>query len=142
MTHPRDRNYATRHDPAEYTVAALMGPVVAYVVAYPGQTMPQIVDAFAHVPIRTMYRVIDAAERDKKVRRERIKHGTRLFCVHPYTAPKAAKPAAPVTTRDGHTESVWIHPIRARALGLPVATRAASHDDAPTFSDPFRGTQP
>jgi hypothetical protein len=139
MTQHRDRNYATRHDPAEYTVAALMGPVVAYVIAYPEQTMPQIVDAFAHVPIRTMYRVIDAAARDKKVRRERIKHGTRLFCVHPYTAPKAAKPAAPVTTRDGHTESVWIHPIRARALGLPVAS-VVRDEPSPDYAHPNRRT--
>ena len=41
----------------------------------------------------------------------------------------------------GWTPAVWVHPIRARALGLPVATRAASHDEAPTFSDPFRGAQ-
>jgi hypothetical protein len=38
----------------------------------------------------------------------------------------------------GFATRPWIHPIRARALGLPVATRPAGRHEAPTFSNPHR----
>jgi hypothetical protein len=103
-----------------YSVDELINPVVAYVVASPHQTMPQIVQAFAHVPIRTIYRVIQAAVAQKLVRRE-PRRGSLLSIVVPYGAANAKTPG-PVTSKDGHAPAVWVHPIRARALGLPVAT--------------------
>jgi hypothetical protein len=118
------------------TVAALIAPIVAHVVASPGQTMPQIVHAFAHVPSRTVYRVIQAAVAQKLVRREPRAQGSLMTVILPYGTPKATTPA--IASKDGHAPSVWVHPIRARALGLPVATRAAGRHEAPTFSNPHR----
>jgi hypothetical protein len=120
MTQHRDRNYATRHNPPVYSVDELINPVVAYVVDSPGQTMPQIVQAFAYVPIRTIYRVIQAAVAQKLVRRM-PRRGSMLSIVVPYGAVNLKTPG-PVTSKDGHAPAVWVHPIRARALGLPVAT--------------------
>ena len=129
---------APQDGPAARTVAALIAPIVAHVVAFPGQTMPQIVHAFAHVPSRTGYRVIQAAVAQKLVRREPRQQGSLMTVIFPYGTPKAT-PYKPIASKDGHAPSVWVHPIRARALGLPVATRAAGRDDALTFPDPQRG---
>ena len=129
---------APQDEPAARTVAALIAPIVAHVVASPGQTMPQIVQAFPHVPSRTVYRVIQAAVAQKLVRREPRQQGSLLTCVFPYRAPKAATTPA-VRSKDGHASAAWVHPIRARALGLPVATRAAGRDAAPPFPNPLRG---
>ena len=123
---------------AERTVAALIAPIVAHVVACPGQTMPQIVQAFPHVPSRTVYRVIQAAVAQKLVRREPRAQGSLMTVIFPYGTPKATT-AKPIASKDGHASAAWVHPIRARALGLPVATRAAGRDDALTFPDPLRG---
>ena len=123
---------------AERTVAALIAPIVAHVVACPGQTMPQIVQAFPHVPSRTVYRVIQAAVAQKLVRREPRQQGSLMTVIFPYGTPKATTTPA-VRSKDGHASAAWVHPIRARALGLPVATRAAGRDDALTFPDPLRG---
>lgn len=123
--------------PAGRTVAALIAPIVAHVIASPGQTMPQIVHAFAHVPSRTVYRVIQAAVAQKLVRREPRQQGSLMTVIFPYGTPKAMTPA--VASKDGHAAAAWVHPIRARALGLPVATRAAGRADAPTFPNPHRG---
>ena len=121
-----------------HTVAALIAPIVAHVVASPGQTMPQIVQAFAHVPSRTVYRVIQAAVAQKLVRRERRQQGSLMTVILPYGAPKATT-TAPIASKDGHAAAAWVHPIRARALGLPVATKAAGRVKAPTFPNPHRG---
>jgi hypothetical protein len=130
---------ATPQDgPAGRTVAALIAPIVAHVVASPGQTMPQIVHAFAHVPSRTVYRVIQAAVAQKLVRREPRQQGSLMTVIFPYGTPKATTPA-PIRSKDGHASAPWVHPIRARALGLPVATRAAGRAEAPTFQNPHRG---
>ena len=123
---------------AERTVAALIAPIVAHVVACPGQTMPQIVQAFPHVPSRTVYRVIQAAVAQKLVRREPRAQGSLMTVIFPYGTPKATT-AKPIASKDGHASAAWVHPIRARALGLPVATRAAGRDDALTFPDPQQG---
>ena len=123
---------------AERTVAALIAPIVAHVVACPGQTMPQIVHAFAHVPSRTVYRVIQAAVAQKLVRREPRQQGSLLTCIFPFGTPKATTPTA-VRRKDGHASAAWVHPIRARVLGRPVATRPDGRDNAPTFPDPLRG---
>jgi hypothetical protein len=125
-------------EPAARTVAALIAPIVAHVVAFPGQTMPQIVQAFPHVPSRTVYRVIQAAVAQKLVRREPRAQGSLMTVIFPYGTPKATTTPA-VRSKDGHAPAVWVHPIRARALGLPVATRAASRDAAPPFPNPLRG---
>ena len=125
-------------DAAERSVAALVAPIVAHVVACPGQTMPQIVQAFPHVPSRTVYRVIQAAVAQKLVRREPRQQGSLMTVIFPYGTPKAT-PSKPIASKDGHAPSVWVHPIRARALGLPVATRAAGRDAAPPFPNPLRG---
>jgi len=121
-----------------HTVAALVAPIVAHVVASPGQTMPQIVQAFAHVPSRTVYRVIQAAVAQKLVRREPRQQGSLMTVIFPYATPKATTAPA-IRSKDGHASSAWVHPIRARALGLPVATRPASRAEAPTFPNPHRG---
>lgn len=123
---------------AKRTVAALIAPIVAHVVACPGQTMPQIVQAFPHVPSRTVYRVIQAAVTQKLVRREPRAQGSLMTVIFPYGMPKATK-TPPIASKDGHASAVWVHPIRARALGLPVATRAAGRAAALTFTDPLRG---
>ena len=124
--------------PAGRTVAALIAPIVAHVVASPGQTMPQIVHAFAHVPSRTVYRVIQAAVAQKLVRREPRAQGSLMTVIFPYGTPKATTTPA-IASKDGHAAAAWDHPIRARALGLPVATRPAGRHEAPTFSNPHRG---
>jgi hypothetical protein len=129
---------AQQNGPAARTVAALIAPIVAHVVAFPGQTMPQIVYAFAHVPSRTVYRVIQAAVAQKLVRREPRQQGSLMTVIFPYGTPKATTTPA-VRSKDGHASAAWINPIRARALGLPVATRAAGRDAAPPFHNPLRG---
>jgi len=95
-----------------HTVAALVAPIVAHVVASPGQTMPQIVHAFAHVPSRTVYRVIQAAVAQKLVRREPRQQGSLMTVIFPYGTPKATTAPA-IRSKDGHASAAWVHPIRA-----------------------------
>lgn len=139
----RDRAYATRHDPVEMTVAALVGPIVAHVRAHPGQTVPEICAAFPMVHLRTMYRVLSAATRRKLLRKDRLNDGTRGFCVQPYHAPvppRTAQWSDKNVTKDGWTPPVWVHPIRARALGLTPTLAAPTHPLLdPDFSHPMKG---
>ena len=135
----RDRAYATRHDPVQMTVAALVGPIVAHVRAHPGQTVPAVCAAFPMVPLRTMYRVLGAAARRKLLRKDRLNNGTRGFCVQPYHAP--VPPRTAHGTKDGYTPTAWVHPIRARALGLTPPPAAAPTQPLldPDFSHPMKG---
>lgn len=137
MALSRDRAYATRHDPVEHTVAKLLGPVVAHVRAHPGQTVPEICAVFPTVPLRTMYRVLGAAARRKLLRKDRLNNGTRGFCVQPYNAP--VPPRAAQGTKDGWTPTTWVHPIRARALGLTPPPTPTHPLLDPDFSHPMKG---
>lgn len=113
-----------RLEAAEHSVATLIAPIVAHVIACPGHTMAEIGEAFPQVRLRTLYRVISAAIRMKLLRKETRILDKRRTCVFPSKARNGSVPV-PTATKDGHVPSVWIHPIRAKALGLPVATRAA-----------------
>ena len=137
-----DRNYATRHDPVEHTVAKLLGPVVAHVRAHPGQTVPDICAVFPTVPLRTMYRVLSAAARRHLLRKDRLNDGTRGFCVQPYHAPappRTVQWSDKTITKDGWTPPTWVHPIRARTLGLTPPPTPTHPLLDPDFSHPMKG---
>ena len=145
----RGRSYSSWREPVVLTRTEVIELVTRFVLDHEGVSVQEIADGLPGVHIRRIQDVVAVIVKRGVARCDRVRrvgNGTTRTKVLQVYVRRDAPPAPPFKLvsppaiyGDGWKPAKWIHPIRARALGLTKPTTPSPAPLDPDFSNPMKG---